>query len=374
MKHLLLVFVFIATLFPLESHSYKYPEVSPSMQAGGYVNFLRQRSLPASTSPLPLPRAEVDESNRKIIQQAERLSSNPSNLTVLLVERGKVLYEKHNSPSWDAKPFHSFSMSKSLTAVTIGNLYCDGKIANLDDPAGRYSDLLAGTVYGEATVKNLLTMSSGAPAPTEGSGERKPRVWNSITQQSYSTKNYVSEFNERGRGLFGPAKSGAKFVYSNTDTLSLGFIAESNGGFIDNFNKYVWSKIGAESSGHWLVDRDNLPITYAGFNATARDWARLAMFTIKQLKSDNTCISGFMKDATSPQLSNTGETGRKFASYGYQIWVGDFGPRPSYWFVGYAGQRIGVDPGLERIIVVSSWKEDYMEEIYSLFANWQREM
>jgi CubicO group peptidase (beta-lactamase class C family) len=372
MKQLFLVVAFFASVFPFDAHSYRYPEVNPSMQAGGYVNFLRQRSLPASSSPLPLPKAEINEANRKIILQAEKLSANPSNLTVLLVEKGKIVYEKHNFPSWDSKPFHSFSMSKSLTAITIGNLYCDGKIANLDDAAGRYSTRLSGTVYGEASVKNLLTMSSGAANPTEGSGERKPKVWNSITQQAYSTQDYVSDFKERGRGLFGPAKSGSRFVYSNTDTLSLGFIAESNGGFVDNFYKYVWSNIGAESTGHWLVDRDGLPITYAGFNATARDWARLAMFSVKQLKSGNTCIRDFMKDATIPQISNSGEIARNFASYGYQIWIGNFGPRPSYWFVGYAGQRIGVDPETERIIVISSWKEDYMEEIYSLFSEWQK--
>jgi len=45
---------------------------------------------------------------------------------------------------------------------------------------------------------------------------------------------------------------------------------------------------------------------------------------------------------------------------------------PDQAFDGYGGQRVGVDPAKERIIIVSSWREDYMPEVYDLFTNLQK--
>lgn len=351
-----------------------YGEVPAMYQTGGWVNTRKNQKLPAAANPVSLPRAQPTEQQRDIIEQARRLSQHDSNLAVLLVEKGQLIFESHNYPSREQNPLHSHSMSKTLTAFTIGNMYCDGKIGSLDQPAETYAPMLRGTVYGEATVKNLLTMSSGAKRPSLGSGERKPYVWRDITQgQFYSGMDYVQEFKDRDSGFFGTTKSGSSFVYSNTDTLALGFVAESNGGFIEMFNRYLWSKIGAEAPGYWLTDKDNRAVTYSGFNATARDWAKLAVYTLGQLKRGDSCIKNFMREATSPQLPNYDNVGKSFRNYGYQTWVGNFGPRSSYWFNGFAGQRIGVDPETERILIVFSWRENYMDQVYDLFARWQRQ-
>ena len=54
-------------------------------------------------------------------------------------------------------------------------------------------------------------------------------------------------------------------------------------------------------------------------------------------------------------------------SYGYQTFLGNFGPGSSYQWIGHGGQRADVDPKTKRIIVVSNWREDYMDQIYNLF-------
>jgi CubicO group peptidase (beta-lactamase class C family) len=80
----------------------------------------------------------------------------------------------------------------------------------------------------------------------------------------------------------------------------------------------------------------------------------------------------YMQAATSHQLSNYTSVGPNYKGYGYQTWIGNFGTRPSFWWVGYGGQRVGVDPETERIIVVFSQREDYMDQIHNLFGQWQR--
>ena len=60
-------------------------------------------------------------------------------------------------------------MGKSLTALTVGRVHCSGLLPDLDRKAKSYDDRLAGTQYGEATVRQLLMMASGA---ARGSAKR----------------------------------------------------------------------------------------------------------------------------------------------------------------------------------------------------------
>lgn len=348
-------------------------EVDPNYQAGGHVRQFPNRALQPAAQAQPLN--TVEYSNRDIIERARNLASQRTNLAVVMIERGNIIFESYRAPASATAPLFSFSVSKSLTALTVGNMHCSGQIGSLDQPAATYSPSLRGTVYGEATVKNLLTMSSGAARPNYVGGESRAGALRSImVDQSYTTTRYIADTKNRGSLMFAATRSGERFVYSNTDTLALGFIAEDNGGFVENFEKHIWSKIGAESTGHWMLDKDGRAITYAGFNATARDWARLAQFSLQQMKSNDQCLSTFMKEATAPQIPNQSDhSAAQFKHYGYQIWVGTFGPSPSYWFRGYAGQRIGIDPDKERILVVFSWKDDYVQQIYSLFDLWQKQ-
>lgn len=346
--------------------------IDPAMQAGGYARVHYTRELKPSNSSVKLSAAPITESNKSLIESAQRIAANNPTLALLMIEKGSILFETYNKPANQSVHLFSWSMSKSLTGYTIGNMHCDGLLGSLDAEAEAYSKILKGTVYGESKVTDLLKMSSGA-GPTVINGARKAGAWDSIVRRTYTNRQYVNDFRAREKTVWGPTKSGEKFVYANTDTQSLAFIAESNGGLIDNFDRYIWSKIQAESSGYWSIDREGFAVSFSGFSATAHDWARLAIFSLQQLKSNNACISEFMQKATTPQIRNLSQLlSATFKTYGYQTWIGDFGPRRSYWWVGYGGQRIGIDPEKERIIIVFSWAEDYMDQIYDLFARWQR--
>ena len=348
-----------------------FNELSPIMQAGGY-SVGNVREFKPTSNPRPIDTAIPTQRQQAIIESARKIAKDNPTLALILAEKGKILFETYNAPADQATPLLSWSMSKSLAAYTIGNMHCSGIIGSLDDQAANYTRLLSGTVYGEATVRDLLKMSSGA-GRVIANGEKKVDAWPAIRQRSYTIRQYISDFHKREIGPFGPIKSGSTFVYSNLDTSSLGFVAESNGGFANNFERFIWARIGAESAAYWTLDRERFALTYSGFHAVARDWVRLAMFSLSQLNSNDSCIKKFMQMATTRQISNHGDCCRTFKSYGYQTWVADFGPRQSFWWVGYGGQRIGIDPKTEQILVVFSWAEDYMDQVYDLFARWQRD-
>jgi CubicO group peptidase (beta-lactamase class C family) len=365
-----------STLSIVSSISVSAPaEVSARRAAGDMAVEFKNHRYPPAAATTPLPARPVSDNEKYIVEQAERLAKNNPLLSIIMIDRGQVIFEAYNSPAQANRPNFSWSMSKSLVAYTLGIENCETNRIDYDKPASTYSPDLKGTVYGEATVRNLLTMSSGVrKAVTSGdhlavSSGCTPGIdcdgWQLQRSQRLTGVEYLHRVFERD------IPSGKEFRYSGTDTLALANLVEQQGGLIEKFNQHIWSKIGAESAGYWLLDRDNRPIAQAGFSATTRDWARLAMYTVKLHKSGNSCQREFMKAATSPQLPNYGQVGRSFSHYGFQTWITNHNGKPAYWWVGYGGQRVAVDPESEKIMIITSWREDYMPEVYDLFKQWQ---
>ncbi len=358
-------------------------DVSPRRAAGDMATEFRNHKLSPSVTPWALPLKAPSTEDARTIESAQRMFDNNATLGLLLVDRGRIVYENYRAPAAENKPLFSWSMSKSLTAYTLGHMHCDGKVPTLDQPAATVSPALKGTVFGEAPLRHLLTMSSGSKEALH-SGDHiaatpgcRPGIncdgWQMMRAQGMSGAAYLHKFPERDKTLLGNAvESGSRFAYSGLDTLALASVADSAGGFLPAFEKYIWSKIGAEAPGYWLLDKDNRAIAQAGFSATGRDWIRLALFTMRQLNSDDPCLRDFMQKATTAQIQNASKrVGNNFQNYGYQTWIFEKNGRRSYWWAGYGGQRVGVDPVSEKIIFVSSYRENYMNEIYRLFEGWQ---
>jgi CubicO group peptidase (beta-lactamase class C family) len=83
-------------------------------------------------------------------------------MALLIVKDGVIQVERYQ---YDRKPtqrFLSNSMAKTLTAMAVGIALKEGLIRSLDDRAEVYAPALAGTLYGQTSVRHLLRMSSGA--------------------------------------------------------------------------------------------------------------------------------------------------------------------------------------------------------------------
>lgn len=363
----------IVALFVATTSLAQPTEVNSRRASGGMSTEFKNHRLEPAKDPVPLPTInEPSAAQKRIIDQAHRMfENNQGALSILIVDRGQILFERYRAPATEKTAQFSWSMSKSLTAYTIGNMLCEGKIANLDDPAKKYAPELEGTVQGDASVRNLLTMSSGARESVGGGNSYKTQDtddWMDTRAGKFSGMEIVRKFGARD------IPSGQEFRYLGNDTQALNAVAQNRGGLIQNFDQYIWKQARTENPGYWLLDRDGWAVSQAGFSATTRDWARLAMQAIHMQKASSSCVQDFMRSATTQQIRNrTKRSGKMFDGYGYQTWTNpNFGDRKSYWWVGYGGQRVGVDPAKERIIIVSSWREDYMPEVYDLFTNLQK--
>jgi CubicO group peptidase (beta-lactamase class C family) len=79
---------------------------------------------------------------------------------LVLLHDGKIVAERYADGFTADMPLIGWSMSKSVTAVLIGMLVADGRLA-LDDPAPVPQWQRAGDPRGEITLRHLLQMRSG---------------------------------------------------------------------------------------------------------------------------------------------------------------------------------------------------------------------
>jgi len=367
----MIILIFMQAVFEL-AIAEEIATVNPERHSGGFAKLTNNKVFPPSTDPIPLPKKALTERDKNIANLANQIIDSNATTSILLIEKGEIVFEKYKLPAGIDSPLFSQSMSKSLTAYTIGNLLCEGKIKSLDDRAEFYAPELKGTVFGEAKIKDLLTMSSGAKDAIT-SGQTYLGEWQDIVFKGVTTEEILKKYGQRDVTLLGsPLAGGAEFRYKAVDTYALEHVADHAGGFFNTFENTVWKGSRPQSSGYWLHDSSKHAQAASGTSFIARDWARLAMYSINELKRGSTCMQNFMKEATSEQLPNSSKrVGKAFKGYGYQTWIANFGGKNSYWWVGYGGQRVGIDPQSEKIMVLTSYKEDYMGSVYKLFSSWQ---
>jgi hypothetical protein len=272
---------------------------------------------------------------------------------IFLDENSKIIFEEyHRGATVDSKII-AYSMSKSLTSLAVGKALCEGHISSLDDPAEKYSSSLAGTRYGAASIKALLMMSSGGMQPNFN-GQPVEGVTSALLR--YKTKTVRGGFVEYGSDNYKAATPGL-FNYKNFDTYALGVVVAdaTKKPFHDYFAEVIWSEIGAQADGAWLLDKNGDAATAEGFGATLRDWARVAIYIVDKMKpSAEPCFRDYLKQATTRRIANKSNNNRDFYGYGYHFWVDNWMSENSIWMRGYGGQMIGINPINGRLMVVLS--------------------
>ena len=102
-----------------------------------------------------------------LVQEAKWLIANEDNVALMVIQDGAILFENYKRSSSKDTKFLSMSMAKSLTAYTLGQQLCDGRIRSLNDPIGKHAPDIAFTFYKNVEIYNGLRMASGHAKPTE---------------------------------------------------------------------------------------------------------------------------------------------------------------------------------------------------------------
>ena len=295
-----------------------------------YVNPPKQaKVLPSTTADTPAEAKQI----------LENLFDRNNTKALVVVRGSEILYERYRFGVGKRSTPLGYSMSKSLTALAVGRAICDGHINSINDPIKRYVPRLAGTSWGEASVKDVLRMSSGA-YKTElrfnghKNQEQERSIGAAIAEGKMNT-DFIELMKTNDEKQF---PSGSAFNYSNFDTITLGLLvqAASQMSFSEYFEKTIWHPTGAESRGAWMINGNGQASTYQGFSARPHDWIRLGVMVLNELSNKDSCFGKFLADATSHQMTSTGPA----TSYGYQTWIGCRSTKTDFCFVGFGGQYL----------------------------------
>ena len=301
-------------------------------------------TLAASTTPMPLPVGKPLN-----IPNIDEYMKEQRTAGIVIIQDGKIRFEKYGL-DFDAKGrWTSFSVAKSFTSTLVGAAIKDGYIKSLDDNITNYMPDLKGSAYDGVSVRQLLTMSSGA-------------AWN----EDYEDKNSdVNKFNntkpQKGmdatisylRNLKRAHKPGTFWNYNTGETNLIGVLVASatHKNLAEYLHEKIWQPYGMEADGTWLLGATGREIAGCCIQASTRDFARFGQFVMGNGMAGGKQVvpEDWFKQATTKQM----DIGKAGHGYGFQWWTYDDG---SFAAKGIFGQGIFIDPKRKLVIASnSSW-------------------
>lgn len=226
--------------------------------------------------PVMLDRRTVPNAEGESWTWLEMLDATDTD-AIAVLQHGKLIYERYFNGMRPESTHAYYSISKSIGSCVAANLVEQG-ILDTTELASSYVPELAGSAYGDATVRNLLDMSVGIryvedyedDASDDGRLQRlygyKPKRSSDEPGSTYDFATTTSKLGVHG-GLF-------HYVSLNTNVL--GWVMERTSGLsvAKLIRTQVWDKLGGEHEAYIALDGAGGAQLEAGFSSSLRDLAR----------------------------------------------------------------------------------------------------
>src|SRR3977135_1773552 len=223
-------------------------------------------TLSKAVSPLPLAAAAGEAKlGYRFQNQActrEDFLAHQRVTGLLVIKDGAILFERYQYDRKPADRFISHSMAKSIVSLAVGMAVAEGKIASLDDLVSKYVPKLAGSAYGETTIRNVLRMSSGVKFSEayDGNDDLTRFV---IARNREGSIAALREFQTR------EAEQGTRFHYASSETvIPTVLLPEVTGAKLSEYQTArLWQPIGTEADATWIRTTDGTESGLGNFNA-----------------------------------------------------------------------------------------------------------
>ncbi|SOB93053.1 hypothetical protein SAMN05877809_101641 [Rhodobacter sp. JA431] len=270
-------------------------------------------------------------------------------VTALVILRdGHIVHESYHQGTGPEDLRISWSMAKSVLSALFGTLHKDGTIPDLDAQVVRFVPALKGSAYDGATIRDVLTMSSGV-----GFNEDYMDFNSDINRMGRvlalggSMDDFAASLQTRAH------PPGSHMHYVSIDTHVLGMVIAGATGRdpVDLMGERIIAPMGLEAAPEMLVDGDGTGFVLGGLNMRTRDYARIGqMFLQKGFWNGAQIVpETWVSTSTSHQAADG-------AGYGFQWWVPKDNARFGSDFMaqGIYGQYIYVNPAARMVIAVNA--------------------
>ena len=202
-------------------------------------------------------------------------ASRSDSLTV--VKNDDLVYEWRTDGMADDEVHLIFSVTKSVTSLLTGALVRECGL-DVNAPVTKYVPEVANSVFGDATVRNLLDMTVSmqfiedySPGP-DVRDYRYSVGWYPAPWDVPRLHDFLASRTKEG-------EHGERFRYLSPVTDMLGWVAEAVSGmsYHHALSKFIWQPMGAEHAANITIDRNGSPRAAGGLSTIPRDLARVGM-------------------------------------------------------------------------------------------------
>jgi CubicO group peptidase (beta-lactamase class C family) len=277
----------------------------------------------------------------------------------LVLQRGRVVAESYDNGFAPEGRHIVFSVSKSITASLAGVLV-DRGLLDPDAPVTRYIPEVAGSAYGDCTVRHVLDMTVSVPSwRTTSTPPAISRVCASTGWIPLPDRKNLFYM----RGFLSTRRRGAKphgvrlhYVSPNSDLL--GWILERASGarYARLLSDLLWQPMGAEFDAEIAVDRFGAPRSAGGISAASRDLGRFGELMRRRGMAETVRCCPLVDRRYRAKGDLTALKTREMAHLlpggrSRSIWYRAGNDHDAYCAIGIHGQWIYVDPAAEMVIV-----------------------
>jgi CubicO group peptidase (beta-lactamase class C family) len=330
--------------------------------------------VPAYETPKKLFSQAPDKKEQEVLDALTGVFNSSSIRGVALLNGDKLIHLalKENIP--EKAMFYGLSLGKTVTALAAGQAICQ-KLITLDTKVSDVLPEFANTDMGKATLKHLLTMSSGTWEGLRDANVATQEQFREIWSGRLTIKDLMLQpkVNTAEKELFGKLRQpGTVFSYRNSDPEMVALMVSKVSGIpFSNWQaESLLKTIPIEGPAVLRTDRHQNSFASGAVQMNLMDWARFAVW-VRETHDENTCLGNFLKDATKPQIASRGPNGpfNQFSHYGYFTWVEHKMVPDSFYAHGVGGQIIAWNKKNKRMMVVFS-NESPANELATIYRDW----
>ncbi len=278
---------------------------------------------------------------------------------IVVLHKGRVVYERYFGALKPDGQHLAMSVTKSFFGTMAATLIAEGKL-DADAPVARYIPELAQTGFADATVRQVLDMTTGIAYDE------------SYTNPKSAFLPYArsANFNARPPGYTGPnavydyvttiakdGEHGRRFIYKSPNSDVIGWLIRRVTGKPAEviLSEGIWSRLGAEQDAYLHVDPAGTAFAAGGLNLGLRDLARFGemmrlggRYNGQQI-IPAAAVAAIAKGGDPERFNKPAYPTLPGGSYANQWWF-THNEHGAYIARGIHGQAIYIDPKAEMVI------------------------
>lgn len=280
---------------------------------------------------------------------------------MLILHRGKIVYEKYFGALSPEGVHAAMSVSKTFTG-TLGALLVAEGVLDEDKTAGYYVPELKNSAFGDATIREILDMTT-ALKYSEDYSDPKAEIWTFSAAGNPFPKpagySGPTNYYDYLKTVQKDGEHGEVFGYKTVNTDAMGWIISRVSGksIPDLLSERIWQPLGTQVNGYFQVDGAGIAFAGGGFSANMRD---MAMFG-EMIRNNGYFNQQQILPRQVVEDIKAGGSQEAFAKSVYGTSLDDWSYRNMWWMThneheafaarGVYGQTIYIDPTAEMVIV-----------------------